>query len=134
VDDNKFWPMDEAKVKSLLEASTAGKKLKELLKERLATAHEEAACRYQQYLAGRGTLDAILGASLRLLDSEKELSDKKGDQVAALRRHLRRMKEMEKIVEAQYMAGRASLADYDQAKSYRLQSEIWLEKIEDKPM
>jgi RNA polymerase sigma factor (sigma-70 family) len=131
-DPDNFWPMDEAKVKALLEASTAGKKLKELLKERLTTAHEEALGRYQQFLAGRGTMDALLGASLRLLDAEKELSDKKDDQVAALQRHLRRMKEMEKILEAMFQAGRASQADYAQAKSYRLQAEIWLEKAKEK--
>ncbi len=128
----KFWPMDEKKVKALLEASTAGKKMKELLKDRLATAHEAAFCRYQHYLAGRGTLDILLGASLRLLDSEQELSDKKADQIAALERHLRRMKELETILQAQHKAGRASLADYDQAKYFRLQAEIWLEKAKEK--
>jgi RNA polymerase sigma factor (sigma-70 family) len=129
---SKFWPMDEAKVKALLDASTAGKKLKELLKDRLAAAHEAAQMRFQQFLAGRGTLDILLGASLRLLESEKELSDKKDDQIAALERHLRRMKEVEQILKAQHEAARASLADFLQAKWFRLQAEIWLEKAKEK--
>jgi RNA polymerase sigma factor (sigma-70 family) len=128
----KLWKLDDTKVKAILEASTASDKLKGLLRDRYAAARDEAFGRSQQYLAGRGPTAELYAAALRLLDAEKELSGKKADQVAALERHLRRMKEIEQFIQAQFDAGRASLADALEAKSFRLQAEIWLERVKDK--
>ncbi len=124
--------MDEAKGKAILEAAAGGKKLKELLKDRYTVARQECVCRFQQYLAGRGNMDRFAASSLRLYEAEKELSDKKAHQVVALDYHWQRMKEVEKIVQSQYEAGRAPLADFQEAKFYRLQAEIGLERARDK--
>jgi RNA polymerase sigma factor (sigma-70 family) len=127
-EDVKMAILDDAKVKALLDAHPGGDKMKTLLKDCYEAAHTEVRTRYQQYLAGRGTLDILTGAFLRLLEAEKELSDKKPDRIAAREHHLQRVKQIEEIVQAQYQAGRASLADHAQARFWRLQAEIWVER------
>jgi RNA polymerase sigma factor (sigma-70 family) len=101
-------------------------KLKELLKERLETAKAELEPRMKAFHEGRGTLDILLGASLRVLQAERELSDKKADQVAALKAHAERMQQFEKVVQGWVDAGRVAIWDLQEVKFYRLEAEIWL--------
>lgn len=119
-------------MKELADAAKVSDKQKVLLKELHRAAREEMDARWQEFLAGRGTLDIMLGASLRLLEAERELSDKKADQVTALENHWRRMREMEKVDQAQFQAGRLAEADWAQSRFYRIQAELWLEKAREK--
>ncbi len=118
----------EKRVRALLEGSNADPKMKALLRDRFAAARAASEQRYQQYLAGRGTLDMLLKSFEWLFEAERDLSDRKADHVVALKNYLQNLKLAEEIVTAQYRAGRASLADYEQARYLRLRAEIWLER------
>jgi RNA polymerase sigma factor (sigma-70 family) len=119
----------EAKVKALLDRSRASGKLKALLKERYDAALTESGARLKEFYAGRGTLDICLGASLRLLEAERELSTRREDQIAALENHRKRMAAIEELNQARYDAGRIPIQDLSQSKYYRIQAEIWIERF-----
>jgi hypothetical protein len=122
----------EKRVRSLLEASSADPKVKALLRDRFDAARRGAEERWQQYLAGRGTLDILIEVSMLLLEAERDLSDRKADHVVALKNCLQNLKYFEEVVTAQYRAGRASGADFEQARLYRLRVQIWLERAAEK--
>src|SRR5262249_54534409 len=67
-DEGKLAALDEARVKKLLEKAGVSDKLKALLKDQHEAALTWARARREEFLAGRGTLDIYLRASLRLLD------------------------------------------------------------------
>jgi RNA polymerase sigma factor (sigma-70 family) len=131
-DAPKLPLMDAAKVKELLDAARVSDKLRALLKEQQAAALDEVRARWEEFIAGRGTLDILFGASQRLLEAERALSDKKADQVPALEAHWRRMKMLEEVNQARFDAGRVPIGDLSQSKFYRIQAEIWLEKAKSK--
>jgi RNA polymerase sigma factor (sigma-70 family) len=131
-DEEKLAALDEEQVKKLLEKAKVSDKLKALLNDKHEAAFDETRSRWDEFMAGRGTLDIYLGASLRLLEAERDLSDKKEDQVTALENHWRRMKVVEQVNQARFDAGRIPIADNAQTKFYRIQSEIWLERARGK--
>jgi hypothetical protein len=124
--------LDEAKVKRSVEESKASPRMKTLLTERHAAAQTELKCRYEQYLAGRGTLDILIASSGRLLDADRDLSAGRKIHIEAWKKHVERLQEIEKFVKAQFTAGRASLADAAQAECARLTGEIGLERAREK--
>jgi hypothetical protein len=128
----KLAALDEAQVKKLLDKAQVSDKLKALLKDKHEASLKEARDRWQQLLAGKGMLILYLDASLRLLEAERDLSDKKEDQIGALDNHWRRMKAVEQITQKRFHAGLIEEADLSQAKFYRIQAEIWLERAKDK--
>jgi outer membrane protein TolC len=128
----KIAALDEARVKDLIDAAKVSDKLKELLKDQHEAALTEARARWEELLAGRGTLDIFIGASRRLLEAERDLSDKKADQVAALENHWRRMKVLVEVNQERFDAGRVPIADLSQTKFYRIQAEIALERAKAK--
>jgi RNA polymerase sigma factor (sigma-70 family) len=83
--------------------------------------------RQQEYLAGRGTLDILLKMARRLLGAELDLATTAQQRLTAHTAYLELMKEVDKFTEARYDAGRATEADYLQARAARLEAEIgWL--------
>jgi outer membrane protein TolC len=102
--------------------------LRALLKERVEAAKTEVQARTREFEAGKGILDFLIAASRRLLVAEWELSDKKEDQLAALKAHFDRMKAAEDLNQERFGAGRIAVQDLQQTKYYRLEAEIWLEK------
>jgi hypothetical protein len=129
---NELPALDEAAVKKLVEGSKASPRLQTLLTERHAAARTWAQTRWQQYLAGRGTLDILIQSSDKLLEAERDLYTSRKEQAEALKRQVQRLQEVEKVVKAQFEAGRASLADYAQAQFYRLNAEIGVERAQEK--
>ncbi len=103
-------------------------RLKRLLKERYEAAQVEFDGRFKEFLAGRGTQEFLYRSACRLLQAQKELSDKPAEQRAALEAHLKRMKEIEEIAKGRYDAGRIPIQDYQAARYWRLEAEIWLER------
>jgi hypothetical protein len=128
----KLPTLEAARVEELLKAAKVSDKIRALLKERQDAALTEVRARWEELLAGRGTLDIFFGASLRLLESERELSDKKADQMGALESHWLRLKMLEEINQARFDAGRIPIADLSQTKFYRSQAELWLERAREK--
>jgi hypothetical protein len=123
----KLAALTKERAKAILDVNLADR-MKVLLMDRFYAALTEAEARWNRYLAGKETLDIILGASLRLLEAERELSGKKADLIAALENHLRRVRELEKINQLKIEAGSVALQDLYQAKFFRAQAEIWLER------
>jgi len=99
---------------------------KELAKAKLNAALQEFAGRFGEYVAGRGSQVNVLASALRWLESERALSNKPADQVAAYERHWAVTKVIELICSSRHEAGRIWIGDYLQAKYFRLQAEIWL--------
>jgi RNA polymerase sigma factor (sigma-70 family) len=107
-------------------------RLKDLLKARFEAARDESSARSEEFLAGRGTLDSLVGSSLRLLEAERELNPKYEGQLAACEAHARRMKSTHKIMEAKYEAGQVSSADRKQAAYFHLDAELRVERVKSK--
>jgi len=70
--------------------------------------------------------------SRRWLEAEREVSDKKADQIAAAEGHLDRMKKEEAYVKDQVSSGVGSPVDLSAAKFYRLEAEHILAQIRKK--
>jgi len=121
--------MDVRQLKnSLGEATNLSQKLKRLLMERQEAVRNEADARWQDFLAGRGTLDIMLGACGRLRDAELEMSPKRADQIAALDAQWKRMQKVEAINKDRYDSGRIAIQEYEQSRYHRLNAEIQLER------
>jgi hypothetical protein len=120
--------MPEQKAKALLAGLKRGKKMNALLKDQYDAAHTEAKARWRGFLFGRETLDILLGASLRLLQAELDLSAQPADQLAAFGAYWQRARDLEMINKDKYDNGRLALQDYAQSRFTRIQAEIWLER------
>lgn len=103
-------------------------KLKDLIKAKLEAAKLECESRMKEFQDGRGTLDILVHSSRRLLESEREVGDSKEHLLTALETHFRLMKEIEEVNQERFNAGRISIMDVAQARYYRLEAEIWLER------
>jgi hypothetical protein len=114
--------------KSLFAAIKGSDKMKSLLKDQYQAARAEALGRWQEFLAGRGTLDFLFGACQRLLQAEFDLSNKRADRIAALEAQLQRMQAIEMTNKARYRAGRINMSDFEGSRFQRLRAEIMLER------
>jgi hypothetical protein len=124
--------LDDDKVQCLVKETRDNARLKALLIDRHAAARKEFHYRYEQFQAGRGTLDILLAASGRLCRAEQDLNPSKETQVAAWKNHLKRLQNVELIVKESHKAGKMSTADLVQAQEARLGVEIDLERARDK--
>jgi outer membrane protein TolC len=72
----------------------------------------------------------LIAASKRLLTAESEdlNLNRKETNLKALQDHFDRMKKIQDIDQERFGAGRISIEDLAQAKYYRLEAEIWLER------
>jgi len=113
-------------------AAPAKDALADLLTRRFEAAKSELEARSQEFLAGRGTLDILIQASLRTLQAELELKRKPAEQVTALEAHRDRMKEIFDVNDTKHKAGRVSIADYKQSEYYHLDAEIKVERAKRK--
>jgi outer membrane protein TolC len=119
----------DAKVTELLAKMKSSDKLKSLLKARLDAAKITADARAKEFIAGRGTLDFLLGASRHLLKSELELSDSKADQISAYESHLKLLKMIRDTNKGRFDAGRIPLQDWKESEYDLLDTEIALERL-----
>jgi hypothetical protein len=120
--------LSKEQVGAFVQRSNSTKKMAALLAARHAAASTEVDGRWKRFLGAREYLETLLAASLRLLEAEREASDKKPDQLVALQNHWRRMKETEKVVQWRFDNGMVPTQDLAEAKFYRLQAEIWMER------
>jgi hypothetical protein len=102
--------------------------LKALLKDQYQSARIEAIIRWNNFLAGRGTLDIALGSFRRLLQAQFDLSNKKEDRIAALEANLRRLQAVEKKNKDRFDTKLIDLEDYEVSRFFRVRQEILLEK------
>ena len=107
-------------------------KLQALLKERLDAARAEVDARTKEFEAGRGTLDFLFRASRRLVEAQRDMNDRKEDLLNALKDHVERMKQIEKLNQERFDAGRIPIYDLAESTYYRAEAEIWLERAKAK--
>ena len=103
------------------------KKLSELMKARLEAAEKETETRRLEFLAGRGMQSLLLEASKGRLRAQRELSENKGEVVAALEAHYLVALEVYVTSLERFNAGRIAITDLKQAEFYKLDAEIALE-------
>jgi hypothetical protein len=107
-------------------------RIEDLAKAKLDVARGVYEARYKEFLAGKGTLDFLFDASVRLLESERAATSKEADLEAAFERHWIFTKQAEEMNKLRYDAGRIPIQDYLESKYFRLQAEIWLVEARDK--
>jgi RNA polymerase sigma factor (sigma-70 family) len=125
-------PDDKKKEEPPADKAKADDEIKALLKARADTAETVVNARYQEFVAGRGTLDILLRYSEKRLEAELEQTDKKEEQLAALKKHLELMQEIEKINQARFDAGRVSIADLAASQLARIEAELRLARAKAK--
>jgi RNA polymerase sigma factor (sigma-70 family) len=103
-------------------------RIHDLLTERLRSAKLELTEREDQFIAGRGVLDLVLGASGRVLRSDLELATSKERRLAAHEAHIERLKKYLDINQARFNAGRASVGDLEMTRYFYLDARIELER------
>jgi hypothetical protein len=117
----------------LASADTPPRVPKDLLEKRLDTARKV----YEQNLArvknGQGQPSGLAEWSERWLDAELALAAAQADRAKALRTHLDRAREVERIATNFARAGQGRQADADAATYFRLQAEIRLAKEGEAP-
>jgi hypothetical protein len=104
-------------------------KLTPLLKDQYEAARKESKARWQEFLAGRGTLAILIETFQRLLQAEIDLSTKRPDWIAVYEAQLLRAQLVEFVNEERYNAGRISIQDYEQSRFQRIRTQIMLERI-----
>jgi len=101
------------------------KKLQALLTERRDVLKEAFEARWKHVKGGVGFVSGdLLDASFLLLQAELELIDKSDDRIGAHEKHVKQMKEMEDITEAQAKNGKIRGDAYKQVQGLRLAAEI----------
>jgi hypothetical protein len=116
----------DSKRQAQAEFEDATRMVSDLEQARLEAAREHSEWRYRYYLSGRGTLDMLLESLGQELAARLALADRPAGRIEILDRHRSRARQIEQILQAQYEAGRASLADFAQARHARLDAEIRL--------
>ena len=78
------------------------------------------------YEEGRITLDRFIAASQRLMDAERQAAKTKAERLAALERHVNRLKEVENRERAELIVGKGTEGDVAEAVESRVEAEIRL--------
>ena len=120
--------------------SLAGAPERELKKKPSKLEKElEAACKevcngyLEEIRIGRRIADEeFFTWSIRWLEAQKAVRQKKADLVAAYEAHWKRTKETEKFTKEMYDKGKIGSIYYNKTKYYRIQAEIWLNEAKGK--
>jgi hypothetical protein len=112
--------------------SSKDDKMKRLLKERYDAANNEFKQCFEQFKNKQIGVERCCQSLLRLLESQKDLSDKKADVVTAWECHCARMKESERLAKNSAATGIGLEIDALIAQYFRLDAEIGLERAKAK--
>jgi hypothetical protein len=111
-----------------LKAEVGDDELRRLLKERFNAALSELQARYMEYTAGKASIEHLMEASRRLLDSQLELIDKPSDRVAAHEKHVEITKLVEENAKTRWDAGKIAEYELHYTRYVRIDAEIQLLK------
>jgi hypothetical protein len=101
---------------------------KDLLQKRLASARKVFELNLARLKTGQGLPAELFGWSERWLEAELALADKQAERVKALKDHLNRTREVERVAVGHARTGQGRQADAEAATYYRLEAEIRLFK------
>jgi hypothetical protein len=101
-----------------------------LAKEKVDAARKELEARFREFIAGRGTLDFLFQAAVRLHQAESATAEN-DDQRLAVHEHLWKLAlVMEKTNKSRYDAGRLPISDYQQCVYFRIDAQQkWLAAV-----
>jgi Barrel-sandwich domain of CusB or HlyD membrane-fusion len=103
-------------------------KLKELLKERLATLRSLVKLVTAEYQSGKVSMDRVHQATTAMLQAQLELCESDKERIAVLEEGAALAKGEEKMAMQRYQTGNASQSDALMATAARLEAEIALER------
>ncbi len=130
VDRNPFEEL--VKDVEFLKADTPERKL---MKDRCDSARRELWLRYDEFKVGRGTLDSLIGAGIRVRDSALEIAATREGRVKILEAHLALTKSQVELDKARFQAGAIKEQEYQRTLYCRLDAEIrLLREKEGKPL
>jgi hypothetical protein len=109
-----------------LEIKGADGELRRLMKERYNAAVQGARGRWQEFLAGRCSLDGLLPSARQVLDAGLPLNDRAADRIALLAQFAELARDVEKVAQARHQAGQIPITEAAQARYLRLDAEIRL--------
>jgi outer membrane protein TolC len=119
-------PVPKVDVAVKLDPATQ-EKIHKLHLERRDALKRAVECRWDEYKAGRGTLENLLNGSRLLLKAELDLANTKEQRIAAHAALLELARKVEKVSKERYEAGRVTEADHQDTWAARLEAEIgWL--------
>src|SRR5262249_48948840 len=119
--------------RELAQARVALGRINDLALAKLADARYTAAGRFKEFLAGRGTLEFVIGSRYRLLDSELALAVNDTDRVATYERLWEIADVVEGINKARQAAGRIAIQDYMSSVVFCRDAAIRLFRARQKP-
>jgi hypothetical protein len=99
---------------------------RELARAKFAALRGAYWSREGEFLAGRGTLDIMLGVSRKLLEAEVAIVDDAPGRRAAYERHWIRAKRAEEVNQVRYDAGRIPIQDLLESRYARLEAGLGL--------
>jgi hypothetical protein len=123
------WDTRELDIRELAQAKlrAVNTPIIELLKAKRDAGRIALAERYREFLAGRGTLDYMLGFVLRFLDAERQVAGDTADaQAAYYEAYWLQARQAELIDKARFEAGRIPVQDYTYTRYFRLDAQIGL--------
>ncbi len=122
-DGSQANPLDrKERAQARFEAAHAN--VRELEQAKLEAARGEVEARLKEFLAGRGTLDILLGTSQDWLEAQRAVLREPANQLAALERHWMLAKQIDHVNQVRYLAGRIPIQDYLQSRHDRLEAQI----------
>lgn len=124
-DEKKPAPLDR-KEEARAKFAASQPDLRKMSRERLEAVQEEFEARFKEFVAGRGTLDFLLNANSRRLQSELAVAPDDASRLAAFERHWRFASEVDSINMARFDAGRVPITDYSMSRAFRLDAQIKL--------
>jgi RNA polymerase sigma factor (sigma-70 family) len=106
-----------------------------LERELLDAARQRLEAQRAYYEEGRITIDRFIMGSQRLMEIERMLSQTKEEALAAIQRHVDRLKEIEAREQGELTVGKGTVADVSEAHQNRLEAEVLLKhsKMPEKP-
>jgi hypothetical protein len=115
-----------------LNSAPGDDELRKLLIARYNAAVAEMAARFKEFQAGHCSLESMADAARHIVNSGLELSDKPAEQLELREKFLELEKEIEKIAQARFEAGRIPPADLERARYERLDAEVQVLKAKRK--
>jgi hypothetical protein len=99
-----------------------------LERELLRAAHQRLEAQRAFYEEGRITIDRFVAASQEVMEVERMVSQTIEERLAAMQRHVDRLKEIEAREEKELEVGKGTVADVAEAHQNRLLAEVLLKK------
>ncbi|TMQ33533.1 MAG: hypothetical protein E6K70_12615 [Planctomycetota bacterium] len=101
----------------------------ELAKSKADAARRTCVAVAREFLEGKATVEQVNLWSRRWMDAEREVSNKKADQIDALKAHISRLQELEKAAQDRVQSRKGLASDVPAVEYHRLEAELSLSRL-----